>query len=218
MKVVFLHPPLYPVNHEFFNILGKYVELTIYCFGEYPRLHKSWSIDKFENSENSYKLRKYGKGAISLKTQLNPLFIKDLIKDKPDFVISIAFWIPSFYSALLKNILKFKFLILTDAINETEKNISFGKSILRKILFKRTDLFLAATELTRKFLKQNNAESKLLFQSINIGNWIKQYDKLDDKENLKKELNLESLDKIILGVGAFTDKKNWEYVFNQLDN
>jgi glycosyltransferase involved in cell wall biosynthesis len=218
MKVVILHPPLYPVNHTFFNLLGKHVELTVYNFGEYPRLHKHWSIHEIKKEATNYKIKVFGKGPISFKTQVNPSFIKDLILDKPDFVISVAFWIPSLYASLLKRLFGYKFLISTDAIEATEVNISGNKKRLREFISQNVDTFISASALTSRYLHSLSPQTKIKesLQTIDTTSWNLDFEKLATKEKLREELNL-PLDKTILfGLGSFTQKKNWTSIFSQM--
>jgi len=218
MKVVVLHPPLYPIDHKFFNLLGKYVDLTVYNFGEYPRLHQGWKSVNFVNEKNSYKIKFFGKGAISLKTQLNPSMLWHLAKDKPDVVISVAFWIPSLYASLVKKILGFKFLIKTDAITATDKSISRSRYRIRKIICKNTDAFISASDLTSEYLKIlcPKVPIELSLQTIDIEEWLNNIDTLPNKNILRKELNIPQDKTILLGVGGLTEKKNWMAVFRQM--
>ncbi len=223
MKVVILHPPLYPIDHKFFNILGKHVDLVVYNFGEYPRLHKNWTSNKFRNENTSYKMKIFGKGPLSFKTQVNPSMLVHLIKDQPDVVISVAFWIPSFYASIMRNILGFKFLIKTDAISATDDNISKIKKFIRKIICKNTDIVISASPLTTQYLKSlcKNISIRQSLQTIDVDDWNHEINKLPDKTILRDELNLQKDKIILLGVGGFTEKKNWDVVFKhmkQLDN
>lgn len=218
MKVVILHPPLYPVNHNFFNLLGKHIELTIYNFGEYPRLHPSWNIHELKKEATNYNIKVFGKGPISFKTQINPSWIKDLMNDKPDYVISVAFWIPSLYASLLKKIFGYKFLISTDAIQETEKNISKPKKYIRRLICKNTDSFISASSLTSKYLVSlcPKIDIKESLQTIDLNEWNKGFTELSAKKELREKLNLEIDKTILLGVGGFTDKKNWHTMLQQI--
>ena len=45
IKVLFLHPPLYPINHKIFNELSEFIDLMVISFGKQPGLNK-WDIDK----------------------------------------------------------------------------------------------------------------------------------------------------------------------------
>jgi len=219
MKIVVLHPPMYPVNHTFYNILGKYAEVIVYNFGEYSVLHEEWHVDEYKAKAVNYKIKLIGSGPESFKNQLSFSAFKGLIVDKPDFVISVAFWLPSLYSSLLRKIFGFKFLITTDAIMETEKNIPYLKNKLRQLMCKNTDMFISSSSLTTQYLHTLCLDAKVTdsLQTIDTIEWKKDFDKLLEKDKLRKELNL-PLDKtILLGVGGFITKKNWESVLEQID-
>tara|TARA_B110000902_G_C14259669_1_gene569315 strand:- start:781 stop:1884 length:1104 start_codon:yes stop_codon:yes gene_type:complete len=219
MKVVILHPPMYPVNHEFYNILGEKCELIVYQFGEHPVHHTQWTDKEIREDNINYKLKVYGKGAVSLVTQINPSFIIELIKEKPSLVLSIAFWIPSFYASLLKKIIGFKFVILTNTISATENDLSYSKNIFRKLIAWNTDVFIAASQLTKEYLTELYPKNEIIqsVQTINVKKWNKEISQLPNKNLLREELNLPQYKKILLGVGNFTDKKNWISVLKQLD-
>ena len=218
MKVVVLHPPMYPVNHEFFNLLGQMCELVVYQFGEHPQHHTHWTSEAIRKDKLTYQLKIYGKGAVSLKTQLNPTAFLDLRKEKADIVLSIAFWIPSLYASFLRKILGFKFIVLTDMIAATENKLSTPKRIIRKLISKRTNLFIAASNLTAEYLSSlyPNTKIALSLQTINVKKWREELNRLADKTSLRKELNLSQEKKIVLGVGNFTSKKNWEALLKLL--
>jgi hypothetical protein len=124
IKILVLHPPRYPVNYQFYNLLGKIVDLHIWQFGEYPSDHPSWHYNELKKLNTNINITVLGSGKDSIKNQFNIFnYSKDLKKLNPDIVLSVAFWMPSLYISLIKNILSFKFVILTDAIEETEKAI-----------------------------------------------------------------------------------------------
>ena len=219
MKIVVLHPPLYPVNHTFYNILGKYAEVVVYSFGEYPKLHQHWSVHEMKKKAINYNIKIFGKGRVTLKTQLNPMAIRELIIDKPDIVISVAFWFPSLYASLFKKLLGYKFLITTDAIIETEKNISYTKHKIRELICKNTDMFISASTLTTEYLSTlcSTVKIKDSLQTIDTIEWKKNFNQLSAKKILRKELDLPIDKTILFGVGGFTSKKNWMSIFKQID-
>ena len=219
MKVVFLHPPMYPVNHEFFNILGRSIDLIVYQFGTHPLHHKHWTVDKFLSEDRNYEIKIFGSGPVTFSLQANPAFLKALKDDKPDIVVSIAFWLPSLYASLFKHILGYKFLVSTDAICETEKNLSFMKRQIRNIICKNSDALISASDLTTEYLKQldSNAEIFQSYQTINTKVWTKEIEVLSSKDLLRKELNLPNDATILLGVGNFIYKKNWESILEYLN-
>jgi len=218
MKIVVFHPPMYPVNHLFYNMLGELAEVILYSFGEYPLLHKSWNVHEMKKSATNYKIKLFGSGSESFKNQMNPLVFKELIIDKPDFVISMAFWIPSLYGSLLKKMFGFKFLITTDAIVETEKNISSTRKRLREKICKHTDMFISASSLSTKYLNTLCSSIKITesLQTIDTLEWKKDFDSLSQKDKLKEELGLPIDKTILFGVGGFIPKKNWESMLEQI--
>ena len=111
IKVLFLHPPLYPINHKIFNELSEFIDLMVISFGKQPGLNK-WDIDKEKFNYKIVFLDGYtdvNKGRVIYNTQFNVKWIKYLKEFKPDIVISIAFWVPSLYGALLKKFMGINF-------------------------------------------------------------------------------------------------------------
>ena len=223
MKVVILHPPLYPMNHDFFNLLGKKVNLTVIQFGNAPGLHKNWNINKIQNTKNYNliliegftDLKKY---AVSYKTQMSLKWIKEIKRIQPNIVISIAFWIPSLYASFLKKIFHYDFFILTDAIEHTEKKHSIVRKIIRKITVKNVDGFIVGSCLTKQYLNQvyPNIDIFESYNSIDVQEWIKKMDFLPEKETLRRQLNIHEGRIVLLGVGNFTKLKNWEKVIKNM--
>jgi glycosyltransferase involved in cell wall biosynthesis len=211
MKVVMLHPPLYPVNYEFYNLLGKYIKLIVYQFGKSPREHPNWTLERLSRLATDFDLKVFGAGIESFKNELNLNFIKELKKDSPDIVVSIAFWVPTIYAVFLKYVLGFKFIILTDAIEATESGYSFLRQKVREFIGKKADAFISASNLTtdylRSFIRADNIY--LSIQTINVREWRKKIIELPPKDILRKKLKLDYEKKIILGVGNFVNKKNW---------
>jgi len=218
MKVLILHPPLYPMNHRLFEELGKYVELVVYCFGEHPMFHKDWLVKEFQNEAKNYKIVIVHKGITSFKKQFNFQAFMGLIKEKPDIVISVAFWIPSVYSSLLRKILNFKFIIMTDAITITEQSIKKSKLQLRKLICDNTDVVIAASDLTIQYIQTLSSKVviKKSLQTVDINYWKKSLIQIDDKDKLRKALNLPIDKTILLSVGNFFSLKNWESVLEEM--
>jgi glycosyltransferase involved in cell wall biosynthesis len=225
MKVLILHPPLYPVNHKLFNELGELCDLTVLSFGNHPGLHSNWLVKDFIRPENSYKLLiKEGKTnlnrySVSYRLQFSPFFLKYIISEKPDVVISVAFWMPSLYMALFKKILKTKLVILTDAIPITEMNLSTIKKRVRKIISKKTDCFLAGSDLTISYLKsisKDEGKIKKSIQTIDVDEWKSKLPKLDTKEKLRLKYGYEIEKKILLSIGHFNELKNLNSIINEI--
>lgn len=219
INVLVLHPPMYPVNYEFYNLLGKVVDLTVWQFGEYPSDHPNWSYNSLKYLNTNMKFKIIGNGSDSIKNQLHIFKHLTVLKDlNPDIVLSIAFWVPSLLMSFLKKQLNFKFIILTNAIYETEKNSSYFKKLIRKIIVKNTNYIISASNLTSNFIKSidKNASIFLSIQTIDVNAWHNEFNKLDSKEKIKEKFSVDNSKIIMLGVGNYIKKKNWISVFEAL--
>ncbi|NMH87632.1 glycosyltransferase family 4 protein [Flavivirga algicola] len=224
MKVVVLHPPLYPVNHKFFNELGKHVDLTVFSFGNQPGLHSQWKVDNYIDASNNYKLEVISgktnlkRFAVSYRTQLNPSFLFKVKKEKPDIVISVAFWFPSLYMAFFKKIIRCRLVILTDAIKQTEKSNSATRNAFRKIISKKANAFIAGSDLTVAYLKERFPKSTIekSLQTIDIIEWKKDINSLPNKFELKNELGISESKVTLLSVSNYIPLKNLEKLIDEV--
>lgn len=224
MKVVVLHPPLYPMNHKFFNELGKKIDLVVYSFGNYPGHHSTWKVKDFISPSNNYQLKilegntDLKRLAVSYKLQLNPSFIKKVRQERPDVLISIAFWMPSFYMALVKSWFKYKLMIVTDATQKTESKIKGFRHILRRHIAKKTDTFIAASDLTKDYLQTEfpNVPIETSLQTIDLNAWTDRIQMLASKKELRIEFGIAEAVNVLLSVGNFIDRKNFKSIIDQL--
>ncbi|GAA3619038.1 glycosyltransferase family 4 protein [Flavivirga jejuensis] len=224
MKVVVLHPPLYPINHKFFNELGKHLELVVYSFGNQPGLHSQWKVENFIDDNMTYNL-KIIKGktnlkrfAVSYRTQLNPSFLFQIKKENPDIVVSVAFWFPSLYIAFFKSFFKCKLLILTDAIKQTETNNSVIRNTLRNFIARKTTAFIASSDLTVTYLKERfpNVDIKKSVQTIDVIEWKNSIEKLESKSKLKEALGFSKDKTVLLSVSNYIPLKNLEKLIDEV--
>jgi len=219
MKVIVLHPPMYPINHRFYNLLAQNIELIVYQFGEYPAQHKNWTNDKIRQDKVYYKLKIYGKGPISFSNTINPTFLYQIYKDKPDIVLSISFGFPTIYAAIFKKVLKYNLIVLSNANIDSEKNNSLLRTKIRKLISKNVDAFIAASPSTFSYLKMLTPRNNIYMsiQTIDVLQWTQELASLPDISVLRKELGLPTNKYIILGVGQFAKRKNWETIFPMLN-
>lgn len=220
MKVIVLHPPMYPVNHRFYNLLSKRLDLIVYQFGDRPEFHTEWTSVRIRQNGNGYKLKIFGKGPANFKKLSSHSFVKDIVREKPDIVLSIAFWLPSFYVSILKTFCSFKFIILTNMISATEKNISKRKRIFRNIIARKVDIFISASNLTNDYLLKEFPKNEVIqsIQTIDVNNWERMFSALPDKIELINRLKIPKAKSIMLGVGNFIEKKNWKSVLRAMIN
>ncbi|MCM8568754.1 glycosyltransferase family 4 protein [Gramella jeungdoensis] len=214
-KVVWFQPPMYPVNHYFFNSLSIYIDLVVYQIGDHPNFH----IENIIFSDRHYELRVLNDFTYHNRKNYSLNFLKYLKKDNPDIVVSVAFWVPSFYLSLAKCFLKFKLVITTDATNFTETNLGTFRKYFRRFISKRTDHFIGASQLTKFYLSQFKEEEYISIsrQTVHTAKWMEESINSSSKEVLRENLGFPQNKKIILGVGRFEKRKNWEHVFRNLE-
>lgn len=217
IKVVWLQPPMYPVNHFFFNILSESIDLVVYQIGDHPNFSEKDDIFK----ERKYKYRLINDKTYHDRKQNSLYFLKHLKIDKPDIVVSVAFWLPSLYLAIFKIFFGFKLVIATDATSFTEKKNSFLKKKLRKYISCKTDLFIAASNFTKEYLNNTDNKSSVVIstQTIDTKRWIEKSKNIsNDISLLKKQFKIPLNKTILLGVGRFEKRKNWKKLIDTLSN
>jgi glycosyltransferase involved in cell wall biosynthesis len=223
MKIIFLHPPLYPVNIKFLNVLGEHCNLKVIIFGEYPLYHPSWNINILRDQIKTFKFNVYGEGHLKKTDIFNPIFLKEIVNENIDIVVSIDFWPPSFYISLLKRLFRVKVFIFSESIKYTQSKFDLIRTIYRKILVKLVDGFIAASPDTVNYLQSILPHKRynniyLSVHTIDVCDWIKKYTEIDNKENLRKKWNIPYDKLVILGVGNLIKKKNWSSVIKILSN
>ena len=168
-----------------------------------------------------YSLARWAKLKKGLELQIikgDDSFLFKVKKEKPDIIISVAFWFPSLYMAIFKSIFKSKLYILTDAIKQTEKNNSTIRNGLRRFIAKHINGFIAGSNLTVSYLQELFPKTKILksLQTIDVNEWKDDINTLPTKPELRKELGY-SDDKIsLLSVSNYIPLKNLEKLIDEV--
>jgi glycosyltransferase involved in cell wall biosynthesis len=205
---------MYPVDYQLCNLLGRSMDLTVYQFGLSPKDHISWSAESLKHIKKNFKMKLFGGQTDSLTSQLDLRFLNELKKDDPDIILSVAFWVPSLISAVIKEVFKFKLIIVTDAIHATDSMRFNIRYVFRRVISDKADKLIAASPLTKLYLYKfaNPNKIELSMATIDTLSWRREIVDLPNKICLRKKLSL-PIDKVILlGVGNFIVKKNWTSV------
>nr|WP_252729429.1 glycosyltransferase [Aliiglaciecola lipolytica] len=88
----------------------------------------------------------------------------------------------------------------------------------RRLVCSNTNCFISATNLTTEYLKSLASDSNIFLstQTIDVDDWRAGLNALPTKQELRNKLSLPQDKTIILGVGNFIEKKNWELVINSM--
>lgn len=220
MKIVWLHPPLYPLNIDFFDRLGLHCQLTVYVFGDFPKVHRNWKLKRIYQSEGrNFRLRQLGQGHYPRAQIFLPRFLVLIRRDRPDVVLSVAFAPYSWYAACCRKIFSYKFLIYTDANAFSEQKISRSRLWYRRQLLQRVDGAIACSALTSEYLRQldNRVPIQLSNYAVDVGSWRRRLQELSDQKAIRQQLAIPAEVPLLLGVGRVDDnKKNWQLGFTLL--
>jgi glycosyltransferase involved in cell wall biosynthesis len=224
LAIFISHPIQYQV--PLYKKLSKKVNLTVYYYSKFgaekyfdPQFKKEfkWDIDLLEGYNYKF-LKNYSfKSGFHFFGFINFGIFKEILRNKFDAVL-INSW--SYFSdwlvILVCLISKTKLLLRVESpynqeILKPKWKLFIKKIIFGKILFPRVYAFLYIGEENRKFYKFYGVPDKKLFfapYAVDNERFQKEYEKLKGKkEELRRELNIDPNDVVILFVGKLIPKK-----------
>jgi len=224
MKVFVFHPPLYPINHHFFNLLADRIgDLTVISYGNSPGYHKNYALKKLIKEQGAkYKVITV-EGEVDLKKKAVPYRLQmdfrpiiNVLRKRPDIIISVAFWIPSLYLSIMRPFMNFKLVISSDATIVTDSNISFIRKVIRRVILNSSDSVIAGSKLSADFFYGFSIREKvfLSLQTIDVKGWMNKMYRLSKKNELRLKLHIPKSKKVLISVGSLIERKNWQAVIN----
>ena len=208
MKITFLSNIPSPYRIDFFNELGKYVDLKVIFEAERNyELNEKWYNDKFENFDCVF----LKKGAIQEK-KINWKILKHLKRNNQDLIIVTNYsYFTELIGLLYIKLMRIPYCMEVDGgIIKNEKKIL---KILKKILIKGAKAYISPSKATDDFLIWYGAEKEKIFRYPFTS--LKQRDLLprclskDEKILIRKKLGIEEK-KMILSVGQFIHRKGYD--------
>lgn len=219
MKVVWINNIPSPYRVEFFNELGKHIELTvIFERDSADDRNNEW----FENSNKNFRCI-YLNGRKCFKDQSLSLDIIKVLKSlNYDFCVLGVYSSPTQILAnLYLRFLKRKFIISSDG-GFIKKDRTISK-LLKKFLISGANAWLSTGECTTKYLEYYGANKNKIFKypftSINNEDIVNEeiIDNINKKKELKRELGVNE-DKVILAIGQFIYRKGFDILIKALDS
>lgn len=213
MKVLFLSNIPSPYRIDFFNELGKHLNLTVVFEAKSAKgINFNWNIDEIKNFKAVF-LDEYN--PINEK-KINFSIVKYIKRNQYDyiFVTNYAYFTELFALLFLK-MKKIPYIMEIDGgILQKE---SFLKKILKKILIRGAELYLSPSVETDNFLKYYGVNS----EKINRYHFSSLYEReildgiltSEKKDLIRKKNNIKGR-KVILGVGQFIPRKGFEDLIN----
>lgn len=209
MKILFISNIPSPYRIDFFNEVGKHVELTVVFEAKSANGIKfNWNIDQIENFE-----------AIFLN-ETNPInekkidfsILKYIKRNKYDYIFVTNYaYLTEMFALLLLKVKKIPYIMEIDG--GILKNESFFKRTLKKFLIRGAQLYVSPSAETDNFLKNYGIVSEKIsryhFSSIYEQDILSNVLTIEEKEFIKQKNNIQGK-KIILGVGQFIPRKGFE--------
>lgn len=212
MKVLYLTYSPSPYRVEFFEELGKKVELTV-CYETTPKEDKTKRNKLWYNTTNQNFQSIYLKNKYILGKRISFDVIKILKKKKYDIIV-IAMY-NTLTSIVTTNYLRRKripFIISTDGGFIKEKEFIFMKFI-KTYLIKRGEAFLVSGNNAKKYFCYYGASEKKTylypFTSLKKDEILKRELTKKEKDIIKRALNIKEK-YIVVAVGQFIYRKGFD--------
>lgn len=212
-KVLFISNIPTPYRNDFYNELGKTVDLTVVYEAEGARnqgIYFNWDISNVKNY-NAIFLKK---GDIE-ENKIN-LKIINWLKIKWDCIFVTNYSYKTELVALLYlKIHRIPYVMEVDGGNIKQENII--KAIIKKILISGAKRYFSPSNQTDKFLKKYGAKEHQIvrypFTSLLEKQILKYPICREEKNNIKKELGIKA-EHVIVGVGQLIYRKGWDILLS----
>lgn len=214
MKILFLSNIPSPYRMDFFNELGKKIDLTVVFEAEMnEKLNKSW----FTGCQKHFKCIFLKKGTIEEK-KINFKIFKYLKKNHYDFVIVTNYaYLTEMLALVYIKFRKIPYLLEVDGgLIRKENKIKY---LFKKFLISNAKGYISPSQSTDDFLIHYGADKENIYR-YNFTS-LKKQDILDEplskneKEKLKKKLNIKE-EKIVLSVGQFIYRKGFDILIKAM--
>lgn len=211
IKINFVTQNLAPFRVQWLKELGKYCEVNVFHNGEYEKDIDKRYITKQYKGLNIYLIKH-----IIFKNYIYYYNFLPVLKSKEDILILDGYGFSSqqILIVLLKMMKKKYVLSLDGGILKKERRIKYW---IKKKLISGADAYFSTSECTDYFLVHYGAKKDRIyrhfFSSVTTEDIAQEY--YEDKEELRRELNIEN--KItIIAVGRFIERKGFDILLKAL--
>ncbi|MFH2108815.1 MAG: glycosyltransferase family 4 protein [Chrysiogenia bacterium] len=163
------NPYRIPLFNELkFQLNALNIEFKV-IFGIEGYSRRKFVIDLSE-CEFEYEILKSSK--INIKKNKKPIFtysklVKQIREERPDVIVTTGYSISTIKVYLLSLIKKINYIIWSGSILKKDRNDSFARIILRKLLIKRASGFLAYGTKAKEYFELLGAPSNKIYMAIN---------------------------------------------------
>lgn len=216
MKIMFLSNIPSPYRLDFFNELGKYIDLKVVFEAKRNlKLNKQWYSDEFKN----FKAIFLKEGEIE-ERKVNWKILKYINKKNQDLIVVTNY---SYFTELVA-ILYIKLKHIPYCMEVDGGVIRNEKWIIRKFktfLIKGAKAYISPSKDTDKFLIHYGADKDKIyrysFTSLKKDDLLNNLLSIDEKVKIRQELGI-SEQKMIISVGQFIHRKGYDILLKSCEN
>lgn len=218
MKVLCITKYLSPYRADFFNELGKYIDLDVVLEQNIEK-QKHRNPQWFNNSIESFSVIPI-KGFSLLGKVINPGIVNLIAKKNYDIVLVHGYAsLTEIISILSLRIFKIPFFIQIDGVlYSEEKKI---KDLIKKKLFKGNTKFIVTGNHTKEYLEKFSVDTKRIyfcpFSSLRDTEVLANSLSPEQKKKIRNDLKIIE-DKVIVSVGQFIHGKGFDVLMNACKN
>ena len=208
MKVLFITNIPAPYRIDFYNQLGKEVDLTVIFEAKGAEgIRFNWNIEEIKN----FKAIFLDEGNIN-ERKINWKIFKYIKKDKYDHIVATNYSYFTEMAALIyMKLRKIPYYFETDG--GIIKNENLLKKIYKKFLISNAKGYFSPSKSSDEYLKYYGARNDLIyrypFTSLFEADILKEIPSEEEQCNLRKELGIRE-NKIVLSVGQFIYRKGYD--------
>ncbi|MPQ44274.1 glycosyltransferase family 4 protein [Clostridium tarantellae] len=217
MRILYISNIPAPYRVDFFNELGKLCELTVlFEIGYATDRDKSWQMSKAKNYKEIFLEGKRTRSDSALCFSV----LKYLNKKNYDIIVVGGYSTATGMLAI--QYLKFrKIPFILNADGGMVRDDSFIRYNIKKYFISSARAWLSTGKTTTEYLLNYGAKKEFIyhypFTSIKDEDLLGNKEKRNEKEILKKELNIKE-GKVILAVGQFIYRKGFDVLIKAMNN
>lgn len=212
MKILIISNIPSPYRIDFFNELGKHVDLTVVFEARNAKgITFNWNVDSIKN----FKVVFLKEGFINEK-RINFKILKYIKKNTYDHIIITSYvYLTEMAALLVLKARRIPYYLEIDGGLIRQENIL--KKSYKKLLISNAKGYFSPSKLSDDYLVHYGAKRNLIFRypftSLNKSDILEKVISNDEKKILKKELEI-SEKKVILAVGQFIHRKGFDVLIN----
>jgi len=219
-KVLFITNILPPYRVDLFNLLSRNSNYEfLFLFESKSEPNRKWKVSDREVDFKYKILPSVNISKINFKKGLdyttksyihiNYSIVFEILKFRPNILITSAFGLNSIISILIKKLLHIPNIVWSEETKHTAIMWGKNRNRVRRYIAKNTDAFIVSGKLARKYIYSLNDDANNVFIAIDSLSY-KGFEKIGRKKDIKKKYHIKAGCVNILVVSELTERKGIE--------